>query len=95
VVAGNQAASKLPCPAIAFANANYTNKGSWNFERRRMQDKVVFDPFLVAVDTMARPPVLMNPPKEFSFYDGDWVPSRNRIEFRMEAHYFVVRAKTE
>lgn len=76
---------------LAFANATYTNSGSWNFETRRMQAKVVFSRFLVAVDTSVNPPAPLNPPKEYSFYDGDWVPSSDRIEFRPEARYFVER----
>jgi hypothetical protein len=76
---------------LAFANGAYTNSGSWNFETRRMQPKVVFSRFLVAVDTSVNPPKPLNPPKEYSFYDGDWILSSERIEFRPEAHYFVQR----
>src|SRR6266498_1829253 len=47
---------------LAFPNATYTNSGSWKFEIRRMQAKVVFNKFLVAVDTSVNPPAPMNPP---------------------------------
>ena len=76
---------------LAFANTSYTNSGSWSFEIRRMQAKVVFSRFLVAVDTSVNPPAPLNPPKQYSFYDGDWVSSSDRIEFRPEARYFVQR----
>ena len=80
---------------ILFPGSSFTNSGSWNFEVRgkglAKQDKVVFSRFLVAVDTSVDPPAPLNPPKEYSFYDGDWLPAKDRIEFRAEARYFVQR----
>lgn len=76
---------------LAIANATYTNSGSWRFEIRKMQAKIVFSRLLVAVDTSVSPPAPQNPPKEYSFYDGDWISGNDRIEFRPEARYFVQR----
>ena len=74
---------------LAYSSASFTNTGSWKFEVQRAQQKVVFSPFLVAVDT--RNAISFNPPERFSLYDGDWIPDRGRIEFRAEARYFVER----
>lgn len=74
---------------LNYPSASFTNTGSWKFEIRRAQNKVVFDQFLVAVDTINE--TSFNPPKMFSFYDGDWVHDRKRIEFRVESRYFVER----
>jgi hypothetical protein len=80
---------------LVFPGSSFTNSGSWSFETRgtglAKQDKVVFSRFLVAVDTSVDPPAGLNPPKEYNFYDGDWIPDRDRIEFRAEARYFVQR----
>jgi hypothetical protein len=74
---------------LSYSSASFTNTGSWKYELRRAQDKVVFDRFLVAVDTANS--ASFNPPKMFGFYDGDWVAERKRIEFRVESGYFVER----
>lgn len=76
---------------IVFPGSSFTNSGSWNFEFRKMQAKIIFHRFLVAVDTSVDPPASLNPPTEYGSYTADWLPDKDRIEFRAEARYFVQR----